>query len=336
MYHAFFGVESDPFSMAADPKLLFLNERHREVLAGLYYSILAQRGLVVLTGDAGTGKTTLLSRACAYVPEPRLQRSVILHSTLDANDFLELTLADFGVAQIPQSKAQRLLCLQRAVIAGHDHGKISVLIIDEAHKLSLEVLEEIRLLGNLDRNGTKLLQIVLAGQNELNGMLERHDLRQFKQRIAVRLHLYPLCGAEMERYIDYRWKKSGGAQHPFSPAAMDGIVRWSRGIPRMINSICDNSLLIAFAQDCRSVTGEHVREACTDLHLLNSETSLQAVSASTPAADAPALANGSAAKPLLRQAGMPVLERYALAAESESWLKRWLRIGSQPRKAKVS
>ena len=336
MYHTFFGIQSDPFSMAADPKVLFLNWQHREALAGLVYSILSHRGLVVLTGEAGTGKTTLLSRACEHIPQSRIQRSVILHSTLNTEDFLELTLADFGVADVPPSKAQRLLCLKRALLAGDRQGKISVLIIDEAHKLSLEVLEEVRLLGNLEQDGAKLLQIALAGQNELNEMLERHDLRQLKQRIAVRLKLDPLSAGEIERYIEYRWQKSGGERHPFSRPAMDCIIQWSRGIPRVINSICDNSLLIAFAQDSRSITDAHVREACTDLRLVRDGASPATASVSRPVAAAPAAGKESSIGPIFGQAGAPTGEPCAAAPEAESRLKRWFGRGHQFGNAKVS
>src|SRR5882724_2031209 len=164
MYTESFGLRKKPFSLTPDPEFLFLTEQHREALVGLTGAILQRRGFVVLTGDAGTGKTTLLARVLQFLPASRLQFSVILNTTLTPSEFLELALLDFGVTNVPPSKAQRLWKLKNLLLQGEREGKVSALIVDEAHKLSPEVLEEIRMLGNFEEADEKLLQILLVGQ----------------------------------------------------------------------------------------------------------------------------------------------------------------------------
>ena len=268
MYQQFFGLERHPFSMTPDPAVLFLTEQHREALAGLTYAILGRKGFVVLTGDAGTGKTTLLTRVLQYLPAQRIRSSVILNSTLSPAEFLEMAMLDFGIADIPQSKAQRIFKLQQFLLSGYAAGQISALVVDEAHKLSPEVLEEIRLLGNFENAKDKLIQILLVGQNELTDVLNRDDLRQFKQRVAVRLRLEALSKEDVAQYIQHRWTKAGGRRpSPFPPDVVERIDELARGIPRTINVICDNVLMLAFAKSQSTVTLEHLREAARDLDL---------------------------------------------------------------------
>jgi general secretion pathway protein A len=179
---------------------------------------------------------------------------------------------DFGIADIPQSKAQRIFKLQHFLLSGYAAGQISVLVVDEAHKLSPEVLEEIRLLGNFENARDKLLQILLVGQNELTDILNRDDLRQFKQRISVRLRLEALSQEDVAQYIQHRWTKAGGRQpSPFTPDVVDRIGACSRGIPRVVNVICDNVLMLAFAKNQSTVTLEHLLEAAQDLDLTEPE-----------------------------------------------------------------
>jgi general secretion pathway protein A len=270
MYTKFFGLTHRPFALTADPGFLLFTPQHREVLAGLTYAIVSRKGLVVLTGDAGTGKTTLLRKVLQSLPPNTVQSSFILNPSLTPDEFLEMTLNDFGVTDIPSSKTQRILRLNKLLLDAFSEGKTCVLIVDEAHKLSPEVLEEIRLLSNFEKADEKLVQIVLAGQTELGGLLNRADLRQFKQRIALRLRTDRLSTEEVELYVQYRWAKAGGgATTPFDTAALACVALWSAGIPRLINVICDNSLLLAFSEGTRAVTVSHVREACTDLDLLD-------------------------------------------------------------------
>jgi general secretion pathway protein A len=271
MYHQFFGLTKDPFSMTPDPAFLFLTAPHREALAGVTYAILHRKGFVVLTGDAGTGKTTLLTRIFQSIPTSRVRFSVVLNPTLTPSEFLELALLDFGITDIPASKAQRLTLLQQFLIDAHRKQQVAVLVVDEAHKLPPDVLEEIRLLSNFELAETKLLQIVLAGQTELGEVLNRQDLRQLKQRIAVRLYIHPLSATGVEHYIKHRWEKAGAIRpHPFNSDAVALIAEYSRGIPRLVNAICDNALMLAYAEHGNTITRQHIGEVAGDLDLLDS------------------------------------------------------------------
>jgi general secretion pathway protein A len=307
MYNDFFGLRKDPFHLTPDPEFLYLTAQHREALAGLTYAILGRKGFVVLTGDAGTGKTTLLTRVLEHLPVSRIQSSVIVNPTLTPAEFLEAALMDFGLHDIPASKAQRIGLLQSFLWKGHKEGKISALIVDEAHKLSPEVLEEIRLLGNFESANQKLLQILLVGQSELDDQLNRESLRQFKQRISLRLTIEPLSGADVEQYIRYRWMKAGGGQAPFSAGAIAGIGQASQGIPRVVNVLCDNALMYACGEGSASVELRHVLDVCRELQF---ELPLPRMVAAAPA-PAPAVAPFRA-EPL----AMQTLERYGTRHEA--------------------
>jgi general secretion pathway protein A len=267
MYNRSFGVRKNPFNMTPDPAFLYLTAQHREALVGLSYAILQRKGFVVLTGEAGTGKTTLLARVLQFIPGSQVQSSVILNPTLTPAEFLELALLDFGVTHVPASKAQRLWLLRNLLLKAREQGRISALIIDEAHKLSREVLEEIRLLGNFEESDEKFLQIVLIGQNELDEILNREDLRQLKQRIAVRLSIGPLASPEVGLYIRHRWLRAGGDNPPFSTEAVSFIAHASQGIPRLINGLCDNALTLAFGEGSSAVEARHVQASAVDLHI---------------------------------------------------------------------
>jgi general secretion pathway protein A len=268
MYQRFFGLMKEPFAMTPDPAFLFLTAAHREALAGLSYAVLGGKGFVVLTGDAGTGKTTLITKMLGSIPATRATFSVVLNPTLAPDEFLELTLLDFGLAEVPASKAKRLVLLRQFLTDARQLGKSCVLVVDEAHKLSPPVLEEIRLLSNFELADAKLLQIVLAGQSELTNVLNRDDLRQLKQRISVRLNLHPLSQTDVGHYIQHRWTKAGSTQkHPFSEECTAHITNWSAGIPRLVNVICDNALMLAFGEGVTTVTSQHIAEVASDLDL---------------------------------------------------------------------
>jgi general secretion pathway protein A len=262
-----FGLRQDPFNLTPDPGFLYLTAQHREALVGLTYAILQRKGFIVMTGEVGTGKTTLLARVLQFLPATKLQFSIIQNPTLTPSEFLEMALLDFGLSDIPSSKAQRLWQLQNLILQGAREGKVSALVIDEAHKLSPELLEEIRLLGNFEHADRKLLQIVLAGQPELNDMLERDDLRQLKQRIMVRLEIGSLAPGEVDSYIQHRWVRAGGTKAPFSEAAVDKIAKLSRSIPRLISSLCECALTLALGEGSVLVDCEQVEMAATDLHI---------------------------------------------------------------------
>ena len=268
MYNEFYGLNKKPFNMTPDPAFLYLTKQHREALAGLTYAILDRKGFLALSGMAGSGKTTLLAWVLQKLPRGRIQSSVILNPTLTREEFLELAMLGFGLPNIPANKAQRLWTLQKFLLKGKQEGKVSVLIIDEAHKLSPDLLEEIRLLGNFEHADDKLLQILLVGQSELDEVLSRPELWQLKQRISVRLLLEPLSAKEVEHYIQHRWRVAGGKNPaPFSPEAITFVTTWSQCIPRLINSICDNALILAFAEESACVSADHVNASARDLGL---------------------------------------------------------------------
>lgn len=285
MYKDFFGLQKLPFNLTPDPAFLFLPPKHREALAGLTYSVLERKGFVVLTGDAGTGKTTLINSVFSRLPADRVESSVMLNPTLTAPEFLESVMLDFDIPDVPASKAQRLWKFQEFLARTHQQNRLAVLVIDEAHKLSLEVLEEIRLLGNFESASDKYLQILLLGQSELDDVLNRQDLRQLKQRIALRLYIDRLSPAEVQQYIRFRWVKGGAREAPpFTADATAGIVQWSQGIPRLINSLCDTALLMAYADESPLVGLNYVRAAAINLTLADASAPiLTAPYAATPA-----------------------------------------------------
>jgi general secretion pathway protein A len=324
VYLEHFGLKHEPFRATPDPAMLYLTAGHRDALAALSYAILMHKGFAVLTGDAGTGKTTVLSRIVQTMPRNRATFSVILNSVLTSAEFLESVMLDFGLKEIPASKAQRLQHLQKFLMAEYTAGRTCVLFIDEAQKLSEEVIEEIRLLSNCELPDRKLLQIVLSGQPELEAVLERQALRQFKQRVSIRLRIAPLSPAEMIEYIRFRWTKAGGAEPaPFDAAATAAIAAYTKGIPRVVNILCDNSLLLAFGAESRSVSLDHVDESAAALVLQRG----------TATAAAGALANTGSSSPNALVAtkrdesagpeALSTLRRYA-PPPAPSRLSRWV------------
>jgi general secretion pathway protein A len=328
MYTAYFGLTRKPFNMTPDPAFLFLTEQHREALAGLTYAILDRKGFLALSGMAGAGKTTLLAWVLEKLPVTKVRSSVILNPTLTPSEFLELAMLDFGLTDIPTSKAHRLWSLQKFLLAGQREGKVSVLIVDEAHKLSPEVLEEIRLLGNFECADEKLLQVVLIGQSELDHLLNRPELWQFKQRISVRLSLQPLGAGEVGDYIQHRWRVAGGQEDaPFTADAVAHVAKWSKGIPRLINSICDNALVEAFAESARSVGAEHVRLAAGDLLLIEKPI---AVMPPVAAPIQPAPVERPRVPGMVPPQRVSILDQYGQKAPKQSVFARWagrLRMG---------
>ena len=267
MFEKFFNLVENPFSMSPDPRFLMATPLHREAIAGLVYGVTERKGFMVLTGEAGTGKTTVMRAVADALPET-VQFSYVLNPAMSASELLEHVLLDLGVDDVPESKARRMFKLGDLFSARHRAGQVSALIVDEAHKLAPEVLEEVRLLTNFETNTEKMLQIVLVGQPELGELLQLPDLRQLKQRIALRFKVTPLPPEEVPHYIEHRWVRAGGgANLPFPDEALEMVKQHSQGIPRLINAICENSLLAAYAAGSQTVEPEHVEAVAQNLDL---------------------------------------------------------------------
>jgi general secretion pathway protein A len=270
MYTAFFGLRQDPFSISPDPRYLFMSERHREALAHLLYGVQGAGGIVLLTGDVGTGKTTVCRRfleqapalcQVAYIFNPRLSETELLQSIAD--EFGIETPAATGGGPTVKSLLDPL---NDFLLSAHAAGRNPVLIIDEAQNLSAEVLEQLRLLTNLETNERKLLQIVLIGQPELRQLLDSPRLEQLSQRVVARFHLSALNPVETRAYIEHRMGVAGfGGPLPWTVRALRRIHALSGGVPRRINLLCGRSLLGAFAQGRRQIGAAVVERAAREV-----------------------------------------------------------------------
>jgi len=268
MYNAFFRFSENPFNLTPDPRFLYRSRQHEEALANLIYGVQSRKGFVVLTGDAGTGKTTLLECLRTLLDAQHITFASLFNSRLTPGEFFEMLAYDFELQCARSSKTEVLFALNDLLLRQSERGSTTVLIVDEAHNLEPDVLEEVRLLGNLENPGGKLIQIILAGQTELDRKLEAPDLRQLKQRIVLRCHLQPLVQADTDLYIRTRLERAGlPDQAVFPQDVIAGVHQRSEGIPRLINSICDNLLLTAFAAESAVVTRPMLDEVCRDMHL---------------------------------------------------------------------
>lgn len=268
MYNSFFGFSESPFSLSPDPAFLYRSAQHEEALANLIYGVRSRKGFIVLTGEVGTGKTTMLECLRDYLDSQRIEFAFVFNSRLTPDQFFEMIAYDFGLQCDRKSKTDVLFALNALLIEQSERGRTAALIIDEAHNLEWDVLEEIRLLGNLENRQGKLLQIILAGQPELDRKLDAPNLRQLKQRVVLRCSLNPLTCEETHQYIEARLAKAGTTgQTIFPPELIDEIRHRTRGIPRLINTICDNLLVTAYAMEQRTVSFAMLDEVCRDLRL---------------------------------------------------------------------
>ena len=272
MYKSFYNLSRNPFDLTPDPTCFVPTVRHNEALAALYYGIRRHKGVVVVTGEVGTGKTLMLRCLLQLFKESsEIAYAYLFNCRLTPHEFLHYTAADFGLrVEERQSKGALLLDLSKYVTSRGLQGLTTVLVIDEAHNLSMELLEEVRLLSNLETNDDKLLQIVLVGQPELDLKLDSFELRPLKQRIALRAHLTPLDEQDTDRYIQERLTIAGapvGTDPVFAPEAVKVIHQYSKGFPRLINTICENSLITGYARQLHTITPEVVAGVAKDFHL---------------------------------------------------------------------
>lgn len=271
MYKAFFHLTRNPFDLTPDPNCFVSTKRHNEALAALYYGVRWHKGFVEVTGEVGTGKTLLLRCLLRLLKESKdIAYAYVFNGRLSPTEFLQYIVSDFGLQSAGKNKGELLLDLGQFLISRGSKKQTTVLIVDEAQLLSEEVLEEIRLLSNLETADDKLLQIVLVGQPELNEKLDSFSLRQLKQRIALRAQLAPLDPSETQDYIQKRLEIAGADLQgdPIFPAeAAAAVYQYSRGLPRLINTICENALIAAYALEAHSVTPEIIDDVAGEFRL---------------------------------------------------------------------
>jgi general secretion pathway protein A len=267
MYLPFYGLADKPFSITPDPRYLFLGGRHAEALAHLIYGITDAGGFIQLTGEVGTGKTTVIRSLLARKPD-NAEIALILNPNLDARQFLQSICEELGIALPPEAVGNLKELIDRLnhhLLAAHAAGRRVVVIVDEAQNLAADVLEQVRLLTNLETETQKLLQIILIGQPELRTMLERNDLRQLAQRITGRYHLEPLSREESAAYMRHRLRIAGATQEIFTRGALGELYRASGGIPRLLNVIGDRALLGGYTRDRHVVNAALARRAASEV-----------------------------------------------------------------------
>ncbi len=268
MYKKFFGLKENPFNVNPDPRYLFLTGHTQEALACLTYGIETRKGFILLTGEVGTGKTTLINKLLEWLHKERVFTAFVFNPRLSVSQFFDFMMADFGIPCESHQKGQMLLKLNQWLLDRYQAGERAVLVVDEAQNLSPQMLEEIRLLTNLETSTEKLLQIVLAGQPELEQKLNQPQLRQLRQRITLRAKTRQLSLEETQGYIQERLRIAG-AENPdiFSPEAVAAVHRYARGIPRVTNLLCEHALVSSFVDQKNPVPAEIVEEVARDFDL---------------------------------------------------------------------
>jgi len=267
MYKSFFSIRDYPFGSSPDPRFLYMMPQIRETLSCLQYGIAARKGFVVMTGEVGTGKTTLLKAALSSLDSTRVSTAYVFNPLLDVLDFLEFVLTDFGISPATRTKSGMLIQLNRWLVDRFRDNGVCVIAIDEAQNLSWELLEEIRLLTNLETSSEKLLQIVLSGQPELDEKLCNPLVRQLRQRVWMWCKTRPLTDLETEAYIAQRLHSAGATQLIFSPDAVQTVHEYSKGIPRLINLICEHSLISAYVEQTKPIPARVVAAVGQELAL---------------------------------------------------------------------
>ncbi len=268
MYKTFFGLKDNPFNVTPDPRYLFLTKEIEEALSGLMYGIQNRKGFITLTGEVGTGKTTLINRLLDWLHQRRVRTAFLFNSRMNTSQLFDFILAEFGISCDTRSKSQQLMRLNQWLLDRYRAGETTVLIVDEAQNLTYPVLEEIRLLTNLETSTEKLLQIVLAGQQELEEKLKLPELRQLRQRIMLRCKTSPLTKEQTHDYIAERLRIAGASgELIFPPKTVETIHLYSLGIPRVVNLICEHSLINAYVEQQRSISPKIVEDVAHEFQL---------------------------------------------------------------------
>ena len=274
MYKDFYGLRANPFNVNPDPRYLFLTRHTEEALACLTYGIQSRKGFVLLTGEVGTGKTTLINKLLEWLRLQQVATAFIFNSRLNVPQFLDYMMADFGIPCDSRAKSQVLLKLYNWLLDRYRAGETAVLIVDEAQNLSDEVLEEIRMLTNLETFTEKLLQIVLVGQPELEQKLKQPQLRQLRQRLTLRAKTHPLTLDETKAYVQQRLRIAGSnGQQIFAPESLVAVHRYSAGIPRVINLLCEHCLVSAFVDQQKVIEHGVVDAVARDFDLSDNTSS---------------------------------------------------------------
>jgi type II secretory pathway predicted ATPase ExeA len=319
MYKKFFGLERNPFDLSPDPYFVFPTERTKEALAAVYYAVARRKGFVVVSGEVGTGKTLMVRCLLKLWKKQQVAFSNVFNPKLSTLDFLRFIAHDLGLQVAEPTKGNVLAALYEFLLAQAQKGSTTVLIVDEAHQLSMNALEEIRLLTNLETTQQKLVQIILVGQPELDRKLDSYELRQLKQRIAVRCQLAPLSEAETQTYIERRLRLAGAGERAAALIPREtgaAVYRYSQGVPRSINAICEQALIAAFARGSETIPPEIIEEVASYFRLRTAPQALEAESAS----EAPSQTTANAllqlvnsmeqalARPVIPHAGAAVLK----------------------------
>ena len=286
MYKEFYGLRANPFNVNPDPRYLFLTRHTEEALACLTYGIQSRKGFVLLTGEVGTGKTTLINKLMEWLRLQQVATAFIFNSRLNVPQFLDYMMADFGIPCDSKAKSQILLRLYNWLLDRYRAGETAVLIVDEAQNLSEEVLEEIRMLTNLETFTEKLLQIVLVGQPELEQKLKQPQLRQLRQRLTLRAKTHPLTLDETKAYVQQRLRIAGSnGQEIFTPESLAAIHRYASGIPRVINLICEHCLVSSFVDQQKTIGPAVVDAVARDFDLGENHSSAALTVPANPSPD---------------------------------------------------
>jgi type II secretory pathway predicted ATPase ExeA len=268
MYEKHFNLAVAPFNLNPDPRFLYITEPIREALATLAYGVTYRKGFVLLTGDVGTGKTTLLNVFTKWLSKHSAATAFVFNPRMKPDEFLDFMMADFGIVCDATLKSRRLLALNNWLLSRHEIGQPAVLIVDEAQQLSAEMLEELRLLTNLETPTKKLLQIVLSGQSELERIIARPSLRQLRQRITLRCRTLPLNCIQTEEYIARRIYVAGGQYRQiFDPESIALVYQYSGGIVRLINLLCEQAMVGAFCDGEKRVATKHIEASANELEI---------------------------------------------------------------------